>query len=201
MDTYKKNDLRNKNFFRQSLATHGQKIEALNWGSRKSQQQRFRVLAEVGISPGCSLLDVGCGLADFKCWLDAQGIAVQYSGLDITPEMIEKCRQRYPRQAFFCGNIFDSAPGMFDYVTASGIFYLRRHHPMKYLLDTVETMFEKANFAIAFNSLSSWSPKQDMAEFHASPLALVQACRKLSPYIVLRHDYHPNDFTVYIYKA
>lgn len=103
MNEYKKDDIENRKFFKQTLATYGQKIEALNWGSQQSQQRRFQVLADVGIRPGCSLLDVGCGLADFKYWLDAQGIEVQYSGLDITPEMIEKCRQRYPEQEFYCG--------------------------------------------------------------------------------------------------
>ncbi len=200
MNKYKKDNLKNKEFFKQNLAAYGQKVEALNWGSRQSQQQRFRVLVEVGIRSGYSLLDVGCGLADFKHWLDTQGIEVRYSGLDITPEMIKKCRQRYPEQEFFCGDIFDSTPKVFDYAVASGIFYLRQHQPLNYLLDTVAAMFEKVNYAIAFNSLSSWAHKRDATEFYADPLAVVKACRELSEHIVLRHDYHPRDFTVYLYK-
>lgn len=98
-------------------------------------------------------------------------------------------------------DVFDCTPKIFDYVVASGIFYLRQHQPMRYLLDTVAAMFQKANRAIALNSLSSWTQQQDTSEFYADPLALIQACRKLSQSVVLRHDYHSRDFTVYLYKS
>jgi hypothetical protein len=65
----------------------------------------------------------------------------------------------------------------------------------------IERMFALATRAVAFNSLSTWSSDQQAGEFYADPLQTVQFCRELTPWVVLRHDYHPRDFTVYLYKT
>jgi len=61
-------------------------------------------------------------------------------------------------------------------------------------------MYALATTAVAFNSLSAWAPDQEAGEFYADPLQVVDLCRRLTPWVVLRHDYHPRDFTVYMYK-
>ena len=38
-------------------------------------------------------------------------------------------------------------------------------------------------------------------EFYADPVQTLSWCHTLSPFVVLRHDYHSRDFTVYVYKA
>jgi hypothetical protein len=63
----------------------------------------------------------------------------------------------------------------------------------------VAAMFERARQAIAFNSLSRWAPDMDVNEFHADPVKVLAICRNLTPWVVLRHDYHPGDFSVYLY--
>jgi hypothetical protein len=54
---------------------------------------------------------------------------------------------------------------------------------------------------VAFNSLSAWATDQEAGEFYADPLRVVDFCRRITPRVVLRHDYHPRDFTVYLYKT
>src|SRR5688572_31025014 len=51
------------------VARHGLSHKALDWGSRDSQELRFSVLAAIADLRGCSVLDVGCGLADFCAFL------------------------------------------------------------------------------------------------------------------------------------
>jgi len=62
-------------------------------------------------------------------------------------------------------------------------------------------MFSLATSAVAFNTLSTWAQDQEAGEFYADPLKVVEFCRTLTPWVVMRHDYHPRDFTVYLYKT
>ena len=57
-----------------------------------------------------------------------------------------------------------------------------------------------SNSVVAFNSLSSWANDKEKGEFYADPLEVLKFCKTLSPWVVLRHDYHSRDFTIFIYK-
>jgi SAM-dependent methyltransferase len=188
--------------FSNSLRRHGQSYRALNWGSHEGQENRFRVLCEIGLAAGDSLLDVGCGLGDLYGYLGRLGIAAAYSGLDITPDMVTAAGKRFPAVPFHCGSLtggFAAPPGGFDYILASGIFYLREEAPFAYLTATVERMFALCRKGIAFNCLSTWGEADDGGnEYREDPLRCLAFCRTLSPYAVLRHDYHPGDFTLYL---
>jgi hypothetical protein len=54
--------------------------------------------------------------------------------------------------------------------------------------------------AVAFNSLSAWAPAREPGEFYADPVAILTLCRELTPRLALRHDYHPRDFSLFMYK-
>ena len=185
------------------LREHGETFRALDWGSRKSQQKRFDVLAGIGITAGDRVLDVGCGLADLNAWLIEHRPGVEYSGIDLTPGMVERARSRFPNAKILNQTIFDQdlSIGPFDYLIASGIFFLRKENPKEYMQSTVIKMFNSSTRGIAFNSLSTWANHKVDGEFYADPVDVLDFCRKLSPYVVLRHDYHPADFTVYVYRS
>jgi len=196
-------DERNSTFYQTLLARHGDSHQSLNWGSAQSQQQRFKVLAEVGIDAGESVLDVGCGLGDFYGWLQNHYPGVHYTGIDLTPAMIERAKERFPEVQFFEGTILELSTLVeerFDHIMASGIFYLRQHDPDKYFQRTVRTMFDHAQKSIAVNTLSAWAQTKVGGEFYADPLRALDFCHSLTSRVVLRHDYHPTDFTVYLYK-
>jgi SAM-dependent methyltransferase len=184
------------------LEEHGETHRALDWGSRESQQKRFEVLAGIGLTAGDRVLDVGCGLADLNAWLIEHRPGVEYSGIDLTPGMVTKAQARFPNAKILNKTIFDQdlPIGPFDYLFASGIFFLRKENPAEYMESTIVQMFNSATRGIAFNSLSGWAKDRVDGEFHAEPSHVITFCKKLSPYVVLRHDYHPADFTVYVYR-
>jgi ubiquinone/menaquinone biosynthesis C-methylase UbiE len=196
-------DQRNIELYQSLLAKHGETFRALDWGSRESQVRRFEVLAEVGIKDGDHILDVGCGLADFYAWLLEHKPGVKYSGIDITPAMVDHAQARFPDISVTNATLFDlSLPeNSFDYLVASGIFFFRNERPEQYLHETIRKMFFVSKKGIAFNSLSSWARKVNVGEFYASPSQIIDFCRTLSPFVVLRHDYHVADFTVYVYHS
>ncbi len=194
-------DQTNIRLYTNLLAKYGTDVRSLNWGSVDSQRKRFEVLAAIGDLQGTSILDVGCGLGDFYSWLKQHGKDVDYFGIDITPQMVERARQRYPEVTFETGSILDVTFSRgFDYVFASGIFYLRNYEPEKYLHNSIRKMFSNCRLGLGFNSLSLWADSYDENEFYADPAVVVNFCRSLSRKVVLRHDYHPADFTIYLYK-
>ena len=203
--TRARDDARNIDIYTSLAARYGHDVRALDWASRESQEQRFRVLAGVGDLNGRAVLDVGCGLGDFAAWCARQSIAPDYTGIDITPRMVELAQECLPAQTFRTADLF-SLPlppegRAWDYVVASGIFAKRQENPEGYLRDAVARMFALSKAATAFNVLSTWATATEGSEYHADPVRTLDYCRTLTPWAVLRHDYHPRDFTVYLYKT
>jgi len=188
-------------FYSDLLAKHGVDPRSLNWGGQQSQELRFSILTQIGLMSGDSLLDVGCGLGDYLCWLNRHGVDVDYCGIDLTPNMVKKAQERLPGINFEVGNLLKCDHSLSDFVVASGIFYLRNNEPEAYLQTMVTRMYALCRKGVAFNSLSVWAPQQDEREYYADPLRVIAFCRTLTPWVVLRHDYHIGDFTVYLHRG
>jgi SAM-dependent methyltransferase len=187
--------------YRQLLQEHGASHRALDWGSRQSQHLRFSVLAGIGDLAGSRILDVGCGLGDFVGWLDGQGIDVDYTGIDLTAELAQQAARLHPRRRFLAGGILEEGLLVgehFDFVFASGIFATYTAGADDFLRRAVARMWQLAELGCAFNSLSTWAPSREAGEFHADPSVVLEFCRGFTPWLALRHDYHPRDFTVYL---
>jgi SAM-dependent methyltransferase len=190
-------------YFTDLVAQNGIDPRSLDWGSRESQHLRFSVLAGIGSLQGAHVLDVGCGLGDFYEWLREQGYECDYHGIDITTAMISTARERFPDVRFDIGTLtgeMEIAVGEYDYVLASGIFYRRQMSAEGFMHRMLGAMYAHSRRGIAFNSLSLWAPDQETGEFYADPLATLEFCRTLTPWVVLRHDYHLRDFTIYLYR-
>ena len=150
---------------------------------------------------GKRVLDVGCGLANFyDVSLSEHGVAAEYHGIDISELMLARARARHPHLSLRRLDILDEDPGRYDIVSANGIFYLLGEDGEAMMPRLVARMYELAGEAVAFNSLSAWASTQQAGEFYADPAVVLNFCRKLTPWIVVRHDYLPHDFTVYLYR-
>ena len=190
-------------YYSRLVARHGNSVHSLNWGSRRSQRTRFRVLSEVADLSRRSVLDVGCGLADLHAWLAHHARGVRYTGIDVTPAMIEAAARRFPRaelQMADAQGLLRAGAERYDYVLASGIFSKRRSNSFADMKRCIRQMFRLARRGVAFNALSALATHKAKSEFHAQPAEVLRYCLTLSPWAVLRHDYHPRDFTVYLYK-
>lgn len=158
-------------------------------------------MAGVGDLRDAHVLDVGCGFADFADELRQRFPGVRYTGIDLSKRMVEEAKRLHPDVRILQANLLDlPTDERFDVVTANGIFYLLGGEGPRLMPTLVRRMFELAERAVAFNSLSTWAPSQEPDEFYADPLATVAFCRTLSPRVVLRHDYLSHDFTVYLYR-
>lgn len=184
------------------IRQYGHDPRACDYGRPESQSTKFRVLSEVLPLSDSSLLDVGCGFADFASYLQSRFPGLRYSGIDLCAAMVSEARRNHPDLDLRVANIFDTSfDRTFDVVTANGIFYLLGERAWPMMQQIIERMYALAKSAVAFNSLSAWAKEKDAGEFYADPLLVVDFCRRLTPWVVLRHDYHPHDFTIYLYKT
>ncbi len=189
-------------FYDKNVRAYKNDIKSVAWGSRKSQEKRLEILSQIADLEGRSVLDVGCGLGDFYGWLSREYSNIRYAGIDITPSMIEIASKNYPKTRFKIQNILDlkKVTPSYDYVFASGIFN-RRIAGHKYFVNkTIEKMFALSKLGVAFNIMSTQADFMDKNEYYADPGRMLNFCLTLSRKVVLRHDYMPHDFTVYIYK-
>jgi SAM-dependent methyltransferase len=106
--------------------------------SRAYYRRKLVDLYRFLVPPGSRVLEVGCGAGDLLAALDpAYGV-----GVDLSPKMVERAREKYPRLNFFTQDAHDlDAGGPFDYVILSDLVndlwdvqhvfeLLRRHvHP------------------------------------------------------------------------
>ena len=189
--------------FTDLVRKYGIDARALDWCSQTSQELRFAILSQVGQLKGANVLDVGCGMGDFFGYLKGGGYNIRYLGVDLTPVVVEIAKKRFPEAQFELGDFQEFRQidnQSFDFVFGSGLFYQRQYKPFEFLKEIVTRMFKHCKRAVAFNSLSAWADRMESDEFYADPLKTLVFCRTLTPWVSLRHDYHPRDFTVYLYK-
>jgi SAM-dependent methyltransferase len=189
-------------YYDRLVRQYGHDPRACDYGRPESQNIKFRVLSEVMPLADCSLLDVGCGFADFAAYLQLRFSGVKYSGIDLCASMVTEARRNHPDLDLRSANMLDASfDRPFNVVTANGIFYLLGEQAWPMMRKMIERMFGLATSALAFNSLSDWASDQEANEFYADPVQVLKFCRELTPWVVLRHDYHPRDFTIYMYKT
>lgn len=186
---------------RDSLKRHGYHPNALYWSSREIQEIRFRVLTEIGIKSGDSVLDVGCGFGDYKSWMKGQGRDICYAGIDLSPDLIRVARKKHPDAALFCGELsdFDFAARSFDWVVLSGALNEQLHDEGAYARKMISSMFALCQKGLAFNLLDARHLKaHDLQSFE--PEEILIYCNGLTPNVKVIDEYLDNDFTIYMMR-
>jgi len=188
-------------FYNRRVVKYGYDPRSCDYGRRESQEKKFRVLSEAFDFSGKSILDVGCGLADYSEYLSTKFSDVKYSGVDLSHEMIAKARTAFPKLDLKVANILEEPETeSHDIVSANGIFYLLGLKAPNLMKELIRVMFLRCRECLAFNSLSTWATVKEGDEYYADPLLVVDWCRQFTPWVTLRHDYLVHDFTVYLYK-
>jgi SAM-dependent methyltransferase len=189
--------------YRDRLQQHGASSQALATGTPERQATRFGVLAGIGDLDGASVLDLGCGFADFYAYLLDRGIRPRYTGYDICPEFIEHARQRFPEARFEVRDVqVDGIPERFDYVISSQTFNNRLAHEdnMKVMQDVLRLSYGASQKGVAIDMMTAHVDFREDRLFYYSPEEIFRFSKTLTKRVLLRHDYPLFEFTVYLYK-
>jgi SAM-dependent methyltransferase len=188
-------------YYNRKFDQFGKSPKALDWGSQEVQERRFEVLLGIGSVKNCKVLDVGCGLGDMYAYIKNRGFEVEYVGYDINPRFIEHCRENYPDAKFEIMNIQeDQVKEQFDYIFTSGMFNVGFDGDLNLIGDIVRTFYNMTNMGTAVNFTSTLGDFQSPNIDYYDPSEIVALAKTITRDIVLRHDYLPHDFTLYLYK-
>lgn len=189
-------------FFNKSLNSHGDRPEAVRWTSQ-GQYLHYQSMLDIDDSiEGARVLDYGCGKGDFYEFLKNKNISVDYTGLDINEQLITLASRKYPECVFRVFDIEeDHLREDFDYIFLCGVFNLKVENLSNTIEKTLYKLFARCKRALAFNALSAHNPEKDFELHYIFPENIFRfAVNNLSPFISLRHDRMPYDFTMFVYR-
>jgi SAM-dependent methyltransferase len=189
-------------FYSKNLLLHGDRPEALRW-SPVGQRIRYRILLEIVPDlNGKKVLDYGCGKGDLYGYAKEHGIDIDYTGLDINPELVKLAKEKHPDAAFGVADAEEAPLGeRFDIVFICGVFNNRVQGVEESMLNVLSGLFEITGEALAINALSTHSGYKAVELNYTSPEELSLFVEEnLTPHYMLRQDYLPGDFTMFLYK-
>jgi SAM-dependent methyltransferase len=189
--------------YRERLKEHGPSIEALASGTTERRDIRFGVLNSVGEMQGSRVLDVGCGLADFYAWLGERGIQVDYTGYDITPELVELSAERFPEAKFEVRDVQTKGiQERFDYIVSSQTFNNRLSHEDNFevMKDVLRICYEASARAVVVDMMTAYVDFQEKRLYYYQPEEVFRYAKSLTKRATLRHDYPLYEFAILLYK-
>ncbi len=191
-------------YFDLKVAKYGKSHRSVGYFSEFTQQLRFLVLASgLNWEPMDTVLDVGCGLGDLVGFCQKEGYLCKYRGIDVSPQMIMLAKDTFGDGLFEVGDFMAEGYQLrVDFTVGSGVANVE----VPNAIVEAKRLIEKGNLVsrkgCAFNFLSTLTPgadrKSQMTYF--DPIEMATFCFTLTPNVVLKHDYLPNDFTVFLMK-
>ncbi len=179
---------------------YGYDLKTLGWGTKGRVTLRYEILLSRWDMTGKRVLDFGCGFGHLALYMKESGIKdFEYIGTDINTEIIEEGKRQQPELDLRAIDIFDNPSEIHaDYVLACGVFY----HPLSDNWRFIEesfTLFSKiAKSGFAVNFFNDRTTYQDPDSFYADPARVLTLAYKFSNNVVLRNDYMPYEFTVFV---
>lgn len=188
----------------------GQTPRALGWGCSQDQEERFQVLCEQIDFQDKTVMDLGCGFADFYGYLKSRGVSCQYLGVDLIPEFVVCCERTYPEASFLHANVMlepERLPTA-DIVVTTGTLNLKLRYMdnFDYTKDFLQIAFAKTKEILSMDFLSTYRtkayPKEDFVYYH-DPKELLELAFTLTDHVKLIHNYRPipqTEGTLLLYK-
>ncbi len=194
-----------KTFYQTKFKKHGVAPQSLLWARKGAAHQRFRqIWAEVDFS-GMRILDVGCGFGELAKFIGRKAEGFTYTGIDIVPEFVEEAQKQFPQHTFFVGDyLTEPIPGKYDIVVASGILNSNVENNMEYRVDAINKLYALSRKVTVFNMLGSHPQPENREEsniWYADSIEIIKHCFTLTRRVLIRHHYHPKDFTVFLYHT
>jgi SAM-dependent methyltransferase len=180
------------------LAECGPSPAALGW-TKNRHVLRYHVLLEPWRLESGRLLDFGCGFGDMYAYCRERFPGVAYEGIDLNPSLVEAGRARYPGAHLSAINVLrDGLTGSWDVIVASGVFNLKLSDTWGFIRRAFDLFAGHATRGFAANFLSDRVDYELDDTFHADPAKVLELAYSYSNRVVLRNDYMPFEFTVYV---
>lgn len=175
---------------------NGVSPKTLGWGCREDQLTRFRVMTEQIDFSGKTVMDLGCGFADFWGYLKGRDIPCSYIGVDIMEQFILHNREAHPDARFICCDVMREADQLpqADYIVSNGTLNFKIEDNLAYTERFLHTAFAKVRKGLAVDFLSTVYtpdyPPEGFVYYH-DPMELLKLALSITPEVRLIHNYAP----------
>ena len=137
---------------------------------------------------------------------------VSYTGVDIVPEFISEAKKKYPNYDFIDLDYFSEPLSQkYDIVLASGVMNSNissteadADKNLEWRKNNIKVMFEHTKRVLAFNMLGAHpQPNNDPLSnvWYSDLVEVLEYCLSLTRRVILRANYHPTDFTIFMYPT
>jgi hypothetical protein len=128
-------------------------------------------------------------------------LGIKYTGYDINKNLISTGKRAYPKAALFHEDyLAKKRPKKFEYIVSSGVHNLKLKNNWAFVERTFEVFDRGATCGFAMNFLSDKVEYRLEDTFHANPEKILALGYKYSRRVVLRNDYMPFEFTLFVDK-
>lgn len=188
--------------YRNLLLKYGSGPEVGQW-SAEGQLFRFEKLIQIGNLRGSRVLDLGCGIGDLYPYLLERFENIDYTGIDIVPELVEYAANRYLTTKFLCCDILrDGINSMFDYVLISGMFNNNIPKCTNFLKKMISVAFKYTIKGLSFNFISTHVNSRGPEMAYHDPVSIFDFClTKLAKKVTIHHHYERCDVAIFVYKG
>jgi SAM-dependent methyltransferase len=199
-----------KKHYTSRVVEHGPNAAGVDWIQTETANVTYRYMIELfRDSPReapIQLLDVGCGYGGLLAYAKEHGFTLDYTGIDIVPEMIEHGRHLHPDAKFILGDFTTMKHlGHYDYVTCNGILTLKLAASIldmhKYADSMIRKMFDACKIGMCFNVMTTRVNFQIEDSYYRSPVETLAFClSELSNKVKIDHNHPRYQFTTYVYR-
>lgn len=193
--------------YQAQFAEFGDTPKGLFWNDKVTQDLRFnRIYSAIKpyLKDNASICDIGCGTSDFSRYLTEQSQNHTYIGIDIVPEMIDVCKNKYPKHTYYTANFLDLNVNLSaDFFVLSGSLNMRdgSNHWEKNCYKTLDKMFQYCSQGIVFNFLTGYSDFYNEELIYFKPEDIFKHCiTKMSRFVYVDHAYPLYESTVLVLK-
>lgn len=144
-------------YFTKRLRHFGDTPASLGW-SEKGQILRYKAITELLPLNNSSVLDFGCGKGDLYGYLKKRGLNLQYTGMDINPELIRIAREKYPQATFRTIDLEkEELDEKFDFIIICGVFNLKVSGVQESAFWSIKKLFYNSKKTLLFNCPSIYA--------------------------------------------
>lgn len=198
--------------YRSRLERFGATPPGVIWRTEDRQFDRFMVLLDMVLESDrmrdLDINDLGCGYGALLPFARSEaGLNIRrYHGYDICPEMVDAARLKLAGEPAARLEVAAEATREADYSFVSGTFNYRHRIPdaewEAWIRESLDRLWRLSRRGMGFNLLSNATLQGDGSLYLADPGEYLKYCLKnFSRCVVLRHDYMPDDFTLWIFRT